>query len=70
MDDFGERVDRVCERVMELLEKVAFDDDARQDLKALLQITGLLQELRKLESDTVGSSVKVVLEGGFEDYAE
>lgn len=55
---------------MELLEKVAFDDDARQDLKALLQITGLLQELRKLESHTVGSSVKVVLEGGFEDYAE
>lgn len=70
MDDFGERADKVCERVMELLEKVAFDDDARQDLKALLQITGLLQELRKLESDTVGSSVKVVLEGGFEDYAE
>lgn len=39
MDDFGERADRVCERVMELLEKVAFDDDARHQGVTLQSIT-------------------------------
>lgn len=69
MDDLRERVDKLCERVMGILEQRMYDDEMQQDLRGLLQSMQLLEELLKLQSgDAAGSSVTVVMEGDCHEY--
>lgn len=69
MDDLRERVDKVCERVMGILEQRIYDDEMQQDLRGLLQGMQLLGELLKLQAgDAAGSSVTVVMQGDCDEY--
>ena len=69
MDDLRERVDKLCDRVMGILEQRMYDDETQQDIRVLLQSMQLLDELLKLQSgDAAGSNVTVVMEGDCDGY--
>lgn len=71
MDDLRERVDKLCERVMDILESRMYDDEMQQDIRGLLQSMQLLDELLKLQTgDAAGSSVTVMMEGDCHEYGE
>lgn len=71
MDDFSERLCKVTERIMHILESRIYDDDVQHDLKGLLQMTQLLQELCKLQSgEAAGVNVTVTMEGGLNELSE
>lgn len=66
-----DRVERISVRVMDILEKRVFDDEAPQDLRSLLQSVQLLGELLKLQKeDGMSRVVRVIMEGDVGDYAE
>lgn len=69
MDDMTERVDRICERVLEVLEARVLDDEAPQDVRGLVQCVQLLGELLKLREGKTGV-LRVVMEGGIEEFAK
>lgn len=50
MVDLVERTDKVCERVMEILEDRILDEEMQHDLRGLLQSVQVLQELLKRRS--------------------
>lgn len=69
MDDLRERVDKLCARVMDILERRMYDDEMQQDIRGLLQSMQLLDELLKLQTgDVAGSSVTVMMEGDCHEY--
>lgn len=71
MVDLVERTDKVCERVMEILEDRILDDEMRHDLRGLLQSVQVLQELLKLQSGEASPHlVRVIMEGGTDDLSE
>ena len=71
MDDLRERVDKLCERVMDILESRMYDDEMQQEIRGLLQSMQLLDELLKLQTgDAAGSSVTVMMEGDCYEYGE
>ncbi len=66
-----DRVERISVRVMDILEKRVFDDEAPQDLRSLLQSVQLLGELLKLQKeDGMSRVVRVIMEGDVGDYAK
>lgn len=66
-----DRVERISVRVMDILEKRVFDDEAPQDLRSLLQSVQLLGELLKLQKeDGMSRGVRVIMEGDVGDYAK
>lgn len=71
MVDLSERVDKICERVLEVLEYRVFDEDVQQDLRGLLQSMQVLGELLKLQSSEASPHlVRVIMEGGIDDLSE
>lgn len=69
MDDLRGRVDKLCARVMDILERRMYDDEMQQDIRGLLQSMQLLDELLKLQTgDAAGSSVTVMMEGDCHEY--
>lgn len=68
MVDLSERADKICERVLKVLESRVFDDDVQQDLRGLLQSIQLLGELLKLQSSEASPHlVRVIMEGGIDE---
>lgn len=71
MEALRERVDKLCTRVMDILERRMYDDEMQQDIRGLLQSMQLLDELLKLQTgDAAGSSVTVMMEGDCHEYGE
>ena len=68
MVELSERADKICERVMKVLEDRVFDDEVQQDLRGLLQSLQVLGELLKLQSSEASPHlVRVIMEGGTEE---
>lgn len=71
MDDLDIRLMTVIDHLLTMLEENAFDADAIEHLRTLLQLADLIGQLLKLRSsDTISGRVQVILEGEVGKYAE